>query len=439
MLTVLLALALLAEPPQIFTNVTVLPMDREGALTDHAVVVADGRIVTVAPSAEIDVPADATAIDGSGKWLMPGLVDMHVHTWVESEHVLFLANGVTTVRNMFGSPTHLTWRAEVESGERLAPTIVTAGPIVDGSPPIWPGSTVVTTPEQAVEVVNAHVEQGYDFVKVYAVLPVEVYAALVEAAEDVGLPVDGHVPNAVGLGGVLVSGQRTLEHLIGYETWLEHPESPVAGRNDWMSRFQAWQHLDEERTPRAVVKTVEAGIWNCPTLVVMQKWLTAEQRELELEQPYMKYVSEPQIGMWKNMTANMTDEVMRAAASGDLARTELVRALHSGGAPILLGTDQGNPWVVAGFSVHQELANLVNAGLTPWEALRAGTRSPAECLEQTDEFGAVAAGLRADLVLLDADPTQDVGNAAKIAGVMVRGRWLPASDLQQRLEATASR
>jgi hypothetical protein len=438
MLPFLIALALLVDPPLAITDVNVVPMDREGVLERQTVIVADGRIAAVGPSAETSVPEGAVRIDGTGKWLMPGLVDMHVHTWFEEDHVLFLANGVTTVRNMFGSPLHLEWRDEIESGGRLGPTIVTAGPIVDGSPPIWPGSTVVTTPEAAVRAVEMHIEEGYDFLKVYAMLPVEAYAALIEAAEDAGLPVDGHVPDAVGLGGVLAARQRTLEHLIGYETWLEDPDSPLAGKTDWGSRFASWQHLDQERIPRAVEKTVTAGTWNCPTLIVMQKWLTAEERARELELPYMKYVPPMQKSGWTSMATNMSDELLRAGASGDGPRTELVRALHAGGAGILLGTDMGNPWVVAGFSAHQELANLVRAGLTPWEALRAGTRSPAECLEQTDEFGAVAPGLRADLLLLNADPRADVANAAARAGVVVRGRWLPESELQSRLEALAA-
>src|SRR5262245_37317727 len=209
--------ALPPAPPLAIVGATVVPMDRAGSLPDQTVLVADGRITALGPAGELAVPAGSTVIDGHGRWLMPGLVDMHVHSWFESELTLDLANGVTTIRNMFGSPVQVAWRDEVAAGTRLGPSIVTAGPIVDGSPPVWPGSLVVITPEDARNAVQAHVDGHYDFVKVYDRLTPEAYDAVVAAAKAANLPVFGHVPERVGLYAVLASGQRTLEHMFGFE------------------------------------------------------------------------------------------------------------------------------------------------------------------------------------------------------------------------------
>jgi imidazolonepropionase-like amidohydrolase len=420
-------------PPTAFVHATVVPMDSDRALEDHTVVVAGGRIAAVGPSDEVEPPEGAAVIDGTGRWLVPGLVDMHVHTWIESELTLFVANGVTTVRNMFGSPMHLQWRASIASGERFGPTLVTAGPIVDGKPPVWPGSRVIETPDDARAAVREQVEAGYDFVKVYSRVPSEAYDALIAAAAEAGIPVDGHVPWSVGLPRALEAGQRTLEHLIGYESWLEAADSPFAGESGTLARFRSWDHLDRERLALAVETTADLGTWNCPTLVVMQKWLTAEEIERELERPEYDCVSPFSIQMWRGMASGMTAEVIAAGRAGVDERLELTGALHEGGARLLLGTDTGNPWVVAGFSVHEELANLAAAGLSPYAALRAATRAPAECLGQESEFGAVLPGLRADLLLLAADPLADVGAASQRVGVMLRGLWLPEEELRARL------
>jgi imidazolonepropionase-like amidohydrolase/6-phosphogluconolactonase (cycloisomerase 2 family) len=423
-----------------FVGVSVIPMVREEVLADMTVVVVDGRIREMGSTAKVAIPEGILVVDGKGKFLMPGLVDMHVHPGTAQELTLFVANGVTTVRNMFGSPMHLNWRNEIAQGTRFGPTIYTAGPIVDGPPARWPNSREVATPEDARKAVQEHVERGYDFIKVYDGLSADVYAALVKAAKQSSLQVMGHVPNDVGVDGVLEAGQRTIEHLDGYETFLESSDSPVLGRTDMGSRMRAWGHMDRDLIPLIVEKIKQAGAWNCVTLVVMQRGysLSPEEIKKELELPYMKYLPSGQVQQWKGITQSIPSGFAEAIRSGQPARSELVGAFHKAGAPILLGTDVGNPWVAAGFSAHQELANLIDAGLTPYEALRAGTRNPAECLDATDEFGSVAVGLRADLLLLDANPLEDVANAARRVGVMRRGQWLTAAELHEMLEKFSS-
>lgn len=438
----LLALVACATPLQVntspdvlaFVGATVLPMDGADArtprvLADHTVLVRGDRIVAVGPRAEIDVPADATVIDAEGAWLMPGLADMHVHAWNPTDLTLFVAKGVTTVRNMFGAPLHLEWREEIRAGERLGPTIFTAGAIVDGRPPIWPGSRVAMTADEARAAVREQVAAGYDFVKVYNRLPKKAYTALVEAAREAGIPVDGHVPDEVGLEAVLASGQRTVEHLWGYGEHVCAHGVRDAKASHWLAALRAWDDLDEKKLVEMARRSKEAGVWNCVTLVVMKKWLDPEGVKRELGRPYIRYVTPFTLGMWKQMNEGMDPAMRDAGRGGSKGRMRFVRALRDAGARILLGTDTGNPYVAPGFALHEELGLLVRAGLTPYEALRAGTHDAAECLGELDEFGTIAPGLRADLLLLDSDPLEDVRAAADIVGVVVRGRWLPRTEL----------
>ena len=212
-----------------FVSVTVVPMDSERVMADQTVIVRDGRIDEIGPASQAHVPENAVVIDGRGRYLMPGLADMHVH--LESEDpaslAVFLANGVTTVRCMWGNPEILQWRRDVESGELLGPTIYTTGPILDGDPPYWPGSTVITTPEQAVREVAAEKQAGYDAVKVLDNLLPDVYEAVLRAAREQGLPVYGHVPWRVGLEDALGGGQKSFEHITDWMHALLPDDSPV--------------------------------------------------------------------------------------------------------------------------------------------------------------------------------------------------------------------
>lgn len=418
-------------PTTAFVGVTVLPMDTERRLEDHTVVVRDGRIEAVGPRATTLVPEGATTIDGTGRFLMPGLADMHVHTWASSDAPMFLAHGVTTVRNLFGNPQHLAWRAQVEKGELLAPTLITAGPILDGDPPVWPGSLVVQDVESARAAVELHVEQGYDFLKVYNRLPLAAYQAIVEEARLAGLAIDGHTPDAVGYERVLASGQRTVEHLSGIGLVLA-ADAPGTG---WSGDTLGWTRVDPERQKLWVERSVAAGVWLCPTFVVFQKMLEPDQFERELGMEHVRHVSPFTRQFWKSMNASNTPEGRTAARESVPGRMAFVKAFVDAGGRVILGTDMGNPLVVPGYSVHEELANFAAAGLSPYQSLASATRLPAECLGRADEFGTVAVGRRADLVLLAADPLLDVDHAREPLGVMVRGRWLDRAALELGLEA----
>jgi imidazolonepropionase-like amidohydrolase len=418
-----------------FVHVTVVPMDRERVLENWTVVVADGRIRELGPSVAIEIPKRATLIDGRGKYLMPGLADMHAHTWEEDELPLFLANGVTTIRNMFGGPIHLRWKKRIAAGDLVGPTIYTAGPIIDGNPPIWPGA-VVEDKTRAREIVTEQHAAGYDFLKVYSRLSPAAYDAVIQEGTTRGLSVSGHVPDSVGLAAALRSGIKSIEHLSGYEVLATKQTGP--------GEEAIWARLDESQFAAVARETAKSGTWNCPTLVLYQHRIAPGEPEFLrrlVERPEMRYVSPETVRQWhpENNYLNGSSPA-RAASSrgrGDVMRKKLVRALHDAGARLLLGTDCGNPFVVPGFSAHLELRNFVDAGLSPFEAIRAGTSGAAEFMNAAAEFGTVAAGSRADLILVEGNPLEDVSNVDKRAGVMVRGEWYSHTDLQSELEKLA--
>jgi imidazolonepropionase-like amidohydrolase len=382
---------------------TVLPMDRETPLVGHTVVVRGDKIAMIAPSATLDTK-DAQVIDAKGKWIVPGLADMHVHTWGERDFAMYLLNGVTTVRDMFGSPQQLAWREQIMRGQIDGPTLILAGPIVDGDPPTWPGSAVVTTPDAAKTVVQEQKRAGYDLIKVYGGLTPSVYEALAAEAKAQNIPFAGHVPTAVGVDKAIASGQRSIEHLDGYV--------PFGG--------------DDHVSPEVIEKTAKGTTWNCPTLVVTERFAHLDDPASLANTAGLQYVSAAIRDRWdpKNdfRLKDWTPERFAAQREKNSVRRKLVGDLNKAGARIVVGTDTGNPYVVPGFAVHDELGLLVTAGLTPYQALRAATFAPSELAGTPGAFGAIAVGARADLIVVDADPLQNLATLATPSLVIVRGK-----------------
>jgi imidazolonepropionase-like amidohydrolase len=441
-----------------FVDVTVVPMDQEQIRPHQTVIVGAGRIARVGPSTSVKVPHGAMKIDGQGKFLMPGLADMHVHlirralrvnsaaspsngssahtlfpASASSEHehenqalgLLFIANGITTVRNMWGDPAVDAFAKETNSGSVLGPHIYSTGPITDGNPYFWEGSRVVETQAQAEAAVRQDKDAGYIALKVYSGLSADAYHWLVSAARAQSLPVVGHVPDAVGLQGVIAARQNSIEHMDGYMVALQ-PDPAAAANASWQTLMEK---ADLSKLPPLVESIRAAGIWTCPTLDLDRvlpddaEW----QRRIGLTPPAI-------IERYRKMTPQWHADPERTRRIFQF-EVSITRALHQGGARLLLGTDTPKLTVLPAFSLHDELQNLVEAGLTPYEAIRAGTSDAAIFLHQENEFGTVAMGRRADLLLVEANPLEDVKNASKLAGVMIRGRWLDAADLQNRLVA----
>jgi hypothetical protein len=424
----------------VFTDVTVVPMDRDGVLAHRTVVVRGDRIAAIASAGELAAPPGATVVDGRGKWLMPGLADMHVHTWSPEDLTMFVAAGVTTVRNMFGSELQLAWRNQIASGQLFGPTIVTASPIIDGDPPVWPGSIVLTKPADADRVVAEVKAQGYDFLKPYSRLTREAYEALAAAGAKHGLPLDGHVPRTVGLAGAFAAKQRTIEHLDGWLVALLPPDLKLPeGGEFWAGFRDALPKIDESRLPALVRQAIAAGTWNCPTLIVLDRMSHLDDVPgLRARAKWLDKVPAATLAMWdpandfriKSRTAD-DFATMRAA---NAVRARVLAALAAGGAPIIAGTDTGNPYVIPGEALHDELELMIAAGVPRALALRSATANAAELLGKRGELGVVAPGARADLLLVGSDPL--AGPLPLVPdGVVLRGAWLPKAQLEAKLAA----
>jgi imidazolonepropionase-like amidohydrolase len=417
-----------SEPaPLAIVGATVLPMDDARVLRGHTVVMRGDRIVAVAPDGRADIPAGARRIDARGRWLVPGLVDMHVHLDGddrERDLPLYLAHGVTTVRNLRGSPAHVALRERIVRGDVLGPTLLTSGPFVDRLPDATPAEQVVHEQRAA----------GYDFIKVHGrdYAP-ERYRALARAARAAGMPLVGHVPVAVGVEEAVREGQRTLEHA-----------------EDLMQTFFAMQ-LDTARFPALVAAVGGGRTCVVPTLVVFGTVARhlAEYPHLRglMARPALRHVRPSLRDAWapdRNSYVlrahGRAAEVPRIAARLAVQDTFLHRmtgALHAGGVRIAAGSDAGTAHTIPGHSLVEEIELLRAAGLAPHDALRAATRTAAECLDQAGELGALVAGLRADAVLLDRDPRADPSVLADPAGVVLRGRWLDRAALREALGAPA--
>jgi hypothetical protein len=420
-----------------FLHVNLIRTDRAAIDRDRAVVVRGDRIISVGPTAEARLGPDTQRIDATGKFLLPGFADMHVHLGREEELVTFIANGVTTVRNMWGEPRHVEWRRRIAAGSLLGPRIVTAGPIIDGTPPSVPAMLVVTDPAKAREVVESQSAAGYDFVKIYNSVPGPVYDSIRVVARELGMPVAGHVPFDAGLFGVLRGGQQTIEHLRGYVAELVPPNAPVQPGASLKSRSVAWNYLDPSRIAAVVDSTVRSGAWNCPTLMVTGELLAPpEQWEALARRPILKYLGPAAAGDRAAIPylRDFTAVDYREAVRGITGQRQLVRAIDSAGGRILAGTDS----YLSGFAFQLELLELERAGLSRWRVLMIATAEAARFFGESGDWGQVAPGQRADLQLIDGDPLRSLAALDRRSGVMVRGRWYPAAELRARLDALAA-
>jgi imidazolonepropionase-like amidohydrolase len=423
-----------------FVDVTVIPMDRERTIPRQTVVIRGGRIVAMGPSERVRVPAGGVKVDGRGKFLIPGLAEMHAHipggntpdSIVERTLFLYVSGGITTIRGMLGHQRHLDLRARAARNELLSPTIYTSGPSLNGNS--------VPTPGAAARIVAEQKTQGYDFLKIHPGIGGEAFDTLAATAKRVGIRFAGHVPLEVGLARALETGYATIDHLDGYVEAMVREGSPVTAAESEFFGLNLGGHLDESKLPSLVEATREARVWNVPTQVLMENLMPGVSVEALQQRPEMRYVSRKTLSEWagfKNSLlteARSTPEVARRTME---VRQKLIKALYAGRAGLLLGSDAPQLYNVPGFSIHRELQSLVAAGLTPYQALETGTRNIAVFFGTASTTGTIAVGKRADLVLLDANPLLDVKNTTRRAGVMLRGRWLPKAEIERRLAGIA--
>lgn len=413
--------------PVVIVNVNVLPFDRDRVLAGRTVVVEGGIITRMGPARSTPIPAGSTTIDGTGKYLMPGLVDLHVHLAGNPEEVqravlsLFVVNGVTTVLNLRGTPQILELRAAVAAGRMFGPTLRTSGPFVN--------QPFVTTPEEVERAVVDQHRAGYDFVKLHGDLSREAYARLNAVARRQGIRVVGHAPRNLGLAALFEERQYALVHA----------EEFLYDRNNTSRDFARI----EPQIPDLARSMARARIWLMPNLTAYKiiGWMV-QDLDAVLARPETRFMPSAVRAVWGPATNPYTNRFGKDLYPGFVVRYQLleklVREFQRGGVRLLIGTDAMNTGVVPGFSTHDELADLVAAGLTPFEALRAATANAAEFLAVAGQRGVVAVGQNADLLLLDANPLERITNSRRIAGVMLRGRWLSRADIDTILARLAS-
>lgn len=439
-LAALLTAAPAAAEIYAITDVTVVPMDSERTVPGQTVIVRDGRIASIGLAAAAAVPAGATVIDGGGRYLMPGLGEMHAHVppspdqaqWTEDVLFLYAANGITFARSMLGAPHHLALRERAERGEILSPRIYTSGPSLNGNS--------VASPEDGRRMVAEQKSAGYDFLKIHPGLDRPRYDAVAAAARELEMPFGGHVPDAVGIERAMAAGQATIDHLDGYMQLLV-PDGATIGEPGLFG-VNLTPYADVARIPEAVRRTREAGVWNVPTESLIHHVLLPDPENRLIAREELRYVPPAMRQSWIQARTNLQSQ---PEYDPDLARRyarirgRLITSLADGGAGLLLGSDAPQWFNVPGFALHRELAILVDAGLSPYQALASGTANVARFLGQEGRFGTVVPGARADLLLLKADPLADVGNVQNRVGVMLNGRWLPEERIQAGLAEIAAR
>lgn len=437
------------------THATVIDGTGTPAQPDVTVVVTDDRITAVGKSRDIRVPTNAIVVDATGKYLIPGLWDMHVH-WYDQEYLpLFLANGVTGIRLMLGAPMHYDWRKEIELGKLPGPRMFIASPIVDGPKPVWPGSISAASAAEGREAVSKVKQDGADFLKVYSLLSREAYFAIADEAKKQGISFAGHVPITVSVEEAAAAGQRCIEHLTGVLSACSSQEdrllrsaqasfAEALATNDPMSAL-----TQVRRDSRLALQTYSPGkadalfallksnhTWQCPTLVVLRNIRYQDEASITND-ARLKYLPPAIKASWDPSL----DFQFRGRTPEDVAlgkqvyqkERELVGAMQHAGLDILAGTDTLNPYCFPGFSLHDELALLVQAGLTPMQALQAATRNAARFMGREHELGTIEPGKLADLVLLEANPLEAITNTRRIHAVVYRGQLFPRSALDEML------
>lgn len=432
-IVIMLAVDVVCAAPTAFLNVNVVPMTENRIIEAQTVIVEDGIITVIANVDTVPVPKDAVVVDGTDRYLMPGLAEMHAHIPdISSQNLdrvltLFVANGVTTVRGMLGRPSHLVLRQQLLDGDQFGPRLITSGPSLNGNS--------VNGPSDGSRKVRAQHAAGYDFVKIHPGLSANEFNAIAATANELGIPFAGHVPVSVGVTGVLDVGMATIDHLDGYIAALMPADTDRSGGYGGFFDVLLADQVDTDSIDGVVAQTVAAGTWNVPTQSLIEQ-LINETSATELgSRPEMRYMPRATVRQWIEAKESQLNERGFSPEIGARAieiRRQLIYALHEAGGGLLLGSDAPQIFNVPGFSLHHELGFLVAAGLTPFEALSTGTTAVAKYLGTNT--GTVEVGKDADLVLLDANPLADISSSRRVHGVVVRGEWHSVSDLEQRLD-----
>jgi imidazolonepropionase-like amidohydrolase len=442
-----------AQKPQtsdllVLTNVTVVDVRTGKVEPEQTVILERTHIFSIEPSKSAKYPRNAASVNCRGLFLIPGLWDVHVHLvfgdWFPDARdislPLFVANGVTSVRDM-GSELDVVqgWRNEIEAGQLVGPRILTSGPMFDGPKPRFPSSVAIATAEDGRRAVADWKRKGADFIKLQSLIPRDAVFAIAEEAKKQDIAFEGHVPDATRASEMSEAGMKSFEHLIGIFEGSSPDEDEFLKGKKTEGRFLAT--YDAGRAAALAAMLAKNQTWQCPTLVWERGGNLVDVSDFNGD-TRVKYVP----GSWKNKTwKRFTQEITAGYGTDDLAtrkkfverELEVVQMLHKAGVPFLAGTDTpAGVHIFPGFSLHEELQRFVAAGFTPLEALQTATLNPARFFGMEEQLGTVEKGKLADLVLLSANPLEEIGNTQKIAGVILNGDYFPHAELEKMLAKT---
>lgn len=416
------------EGATVFTNVSVLPMTSDQILNNQTVVVRAGKIERITSSDSVIVGEGATVIDGSNKFLMPGISEMHAHIPVAQEGndslvretlLLYLSGGITVIRGMLGNPYHLELRQAVANGDILGPRIFTSSPSMNGNS--------VTSIQEAIDKTTQYQKEGYDFLKIHPGIQLDVFTQLVKTAGEVGIPFSGHVPVDVGIDRAIEFKYASIDHLDGYIDGLipdTETFDPAAGG---LFGIEFTQKADESLIPGIVRRTKEAGVWIVPTQVLLVRWTDTTTGTELVNEEGTQYLPPRLRFQWRQVKDNILESNKenpdRNARFIDL-REALLREMEKQGVELLLGSDAPQVGNVPGFSIHHEIGSMMDAGVSNYTILDSGTANPARFFDQEGTFGTLVEGADADIILLSDNPLENPRVIREHLGVMVQGKWL---------------
>ncbi|RAI99406.1 imidazolonepropionase-like amidohydrolase [Chitinophaga skermanii] len=441
---------LLAQNPVLIRDVNVVDVSTGKTNHHQFIFIKNDRIESITGKTP-SVPNNTTIVEAKGKFIIPGLWDMHGHTQSAGFYFpLLICNGVTGVRDMFDDIKLVReWRTKIQNGELLGPVIYASGPIVDGPQPIWPGSAKVGNAEQGRKVVDSVKNLGVDFIKVYSLLSEESYYAIADEAKKQNMVFAGHVPNRITVLEAAQAGQKSMEHMYGfleiasdsadyYFDWQKKKITDTSLQNKVYREAFLQRNFNPKKFQTAIQALAKYDSWQCPTLVVNRSIAYLTDTTFTND-PRLVYMGAGFKQRWdpKNdfRFAKAQDELYILQRKAFKMKMDMILPMYKAGIKFIAGTDYPNPYVFPGFSLHDELALFVEAGLTPLQALQTATINPATYFGITKDYGGVQAGKIADLVILDANPLENISNTKKINTVIVHGKVLQQETLQNMLNA----
>ncbi|RRQ48173.1 amidohydrolase [Maribacter algicola] len=423
----------------LISDISIIDVTNGSVLKNSYVVIDSGRIRSISQKA-VDTALFKTVINGSGKYLMPGLAEMHAHIpppEVGEERInetlfLYLSNGVTTIRGMLGNPIHLELREKAANGNLVSPRIYTSSPSLNGNS--------VTSKEEAIEKVTQYQKDGYDFLKIHPGIQREVFDQVVETANSVGIPFAGHVPVDVGIRHALESKYASIDHVDGFLEGLVPKSANVKPSDNGFFGYAFTPLADTTKIDELVTLSKANRVWIVPTQSLFERWFAPISADELLSQPEMKYMPKTTLENWrKTKNSYMEDESFTEAQwqQFDAIRRQLIKKLQANGQGILLGSDAPQLFNVPGFSIHHEMAGMKSAGMTPLKIIQSGTVNPAVFFKAEDDYGQVKEGFWADLILLNGNPLESLSALQQNEGVIVRGQFLSKEMIQEKLNEIA--